>query len=149
HTGEHGYQEINPPLLVSDETMFGTAQLPKFRDDQFSTKIEEVLDPSEYEIVPGTGAGLAIVFRGPRRQTLERTYTDSQGITHIKAYFDSPQVTSNDKIVGIRPIIEGTRWLIPTAEVPLTNLVRESIVDADKLPMRLTACTPCFRAEAG
>ncbi len=44
---------------------------------------------------------------------------------------------------------ERVRWLIPTAEVPLTNLVRESIVDEDKLPMRLTACTPCFRAEAG
>jgi seryl-tRNA synthetase len=43
----------------------------------------------------------------------------------------------------------GEWWLIPTAEVPLTNLVRESIVDEDKLPMRLTACTPCFRAEAG
>ena len=42
-----------------------------------------------------------------------------------------------------------TSWLIPTAEVPLTNLVRESIVDEAQLPMRLTACTPCFRAEAG
>ena len=41
------------------------------------------------------------------------------------------------------------RWLIPTAEVPLTNLVREDITDEAKLPMRLTACTPCFRAEAG
>ena len=42
-----------------------------------------------------------------------------------------------------------TSWLIPTAEVPLTNLVRESIVDEDALPLRYTACTPCFRAEAG
>jgi len=81
HTREHGYTEVNPPLLVRDEVMFGTAQLPKFADDQF------------------------------------RTTTD--------------------------------HWLIPTAEVPLTNLVREQIVDEDKLPLRLTACTPCFRAEAG
>ncbi len=82
HTGkEHGYTEVNPPILVRDDVMFGTAQLPKFADDQFRTK--------------------------------------------------------NDF------------WLIPTAEVPLTNLVRESIVEESQLPMRLTACTPCFRAEAG
>ncbi|AMN41872.1 serine--tRNA ligase [Rhodoplanes sp. Z2-YC6860] len=81
HTGDHGYTEVNPPLLVSSDTMFGTAQLPKFAEDQF------------------------------------RTTSDL--------------------------------WLIPTAEVSLTNLVRESIVDDAQLPMRLTACTPCFRAEAG
>jgi seryl-tRNA synthetase len=82
HTGnEHGYTEVNPPILVRDDVMFGTAQLPKFADDQFRT--------------------------------------------------------TNDF------------WLIPTAEVPLTNLVRESIVEEEQLPMRLTACTPCFRAEAG
>lgn len=86
HTNEHGYSEINPPLLVRDDAMFGTAQLPKFREDQFSV-----------------GAGGA-----------EREF-----------------------------------WLIPTAEVPLTNLVRESILDEKELPMRLTALTPCFRAEAG
>jgi seryl-tRNA synthetase len=81
HTSEHGYSEVNPPLLVRDDTMFGTAQLPKFRDDQF-------------------------------------------------------------------PAGDGY-WLIPTAEVPLTNLVREAITDEDKLPIRVTAGTPCFRAEAG
>jgi seryl-tRNA synthetase len=82
HTSkEHGYTEVNPPILVRDEVMFGTAQLPKFADDQFQT--------------------------------------------------------TNDF------------WLIPTAEVPLTNLVRESIIEESQLPMRLTACTPCFRAEAG
>jgi len=81
HTQEHGYTEVNPPLMVRDEVMFGTAQLPKFEEDQFRT--------------------------------------------------------TNDF------------WLIPTAEVPLTNLVRESIVAEEELPLRLTACTPCFRAEAG
>jgi seryl-tRNA synthetase len=89
HTGEHGYTEINPPLLVRDDAMFGTAQLPKFKDDQFS------------------------VYAGP-------------------AQADASNY-----------------WLIPTAEVPLTNLVRESILDEKELPMRLTALTPCFRAEAG
>ena len=81
HTTEHGYTEVNPPLLVLGQVMYGTAQLPKFAEDQF------------------------------------RTTTD--------------------------------HWLIPTAEVPLTNLVRDSIVDEAELPMRFTACTPCFRAEAG
>ena len=81
HTGEHGYTEVAPPILVRDEAMFGTAQLPKFRDDQFR---------------------------------------------------------AGDDF-----------WLIPTAEVPLTNLVRESILAEDELPLRFTALTPCFRAEAG
>src|SRR5215831_11607376 len=82
HTSkDHAYTEVSPPILVRDDVMFGTAQLPKFADDQFRT--------------------------------------------------------TNDF------------WLIPTAEVPLTNLVRESIVEQAQLPMRLTACTPCFRAEAG
>ncbi len=81
HTGEHGYSEIAPPLLVRDAVMFGTAQLPKFAEDQFRT--------------------------------------------------------TNDL------------WLIPTAEVPLTNLVREEILAESQLPLRFTAGTPCFRAEAG
>ncbi|GJE27339.1 serine--tRNA ligase [Methylobacterium organophilum] len=81
HTQEHGYLEVAPPILVRDEAMFGTAQLPKFRDDQFAA-----------------GDGF---------------------------------------------------WLVPTAEVPLTNLVRESILSEDQLPLRFTALTPCFRAEAG
>lgn len=81
HTQAHGYTEVSPPLLVRDEAMFGTAQLPKFREDQFPA-----------------GDGF---------------------------------------------------WLIPTAEVPLTNLARESIIDPAQLPLRLTAGTYCFRAEAG
>jgi len=80
-TGEGGYTEISPPLLVRDGAVFGTNQLPKFADDLFRT-------------------------------------TDG-------------------------------RWLIPTAEVPLTNLVRESVVDEATLPLRVTALTPCFRSEAG
>jgi seryl-tRNA synthetase len=81
HTVEHGIEEINPPLLVRDEALFGTGQLPKFSEDLFHTT-------------------------------------------------------------------EG-RWLIPTAEVSLTNLVREQILDQKQLPLRYTALTPCFRSEAG
>ncbi len=81
HTNEFGYMEVSPPLLVKDDAMFGTGQLPKFREDQFRAGNEH--------------------------------------------------------------------WLIPTAEVSLTNMVRESILDEDELPLRMTAFTPCFRLEAG
>src|SRR5579864_8251024 len=95
HTNEHGYIEINPPLLVRNDVMFGTGQLPKFEDDQFwAIKGELLASPDE------------------------RLKSERLG-------------------------------LIPTAEVSLTNLVRESIVDDKELPMRFTALTPCFRAEAG
>ena len=99
HTNEHGYTEINPPLLVRDDVMFGTGQLPKFEDDQFWAVKGELLTVVDQS-----------VFGKLRSERL---------------------------------------GLIPTAEVPLTNLVRESIVDEKELPMRLTALTPCFRAEAG
>ena len=81
HTTEFGYTEVVPPFLVKDQAMYGTAQLPKFADDQYRT--------------------------------------------------------TNDF------------WLIPTAEVPLTNLVREQILSEEELPLRFTAYTPCFRQEAG
>ncbi len=81
HTGEFGYTEVNPPLLVKDQAAYGTGNLPKFAEDLFKT--------------------------------------------------------TNDF------------WLIPTAEISLTNLVREQIIDEAQLPMRMTAWTPCFRSEAG
>ncbi len=83
HTGEFGYEEINPPLLVRDEALYGTGQLPKFKEDLFGINTSEQF------------------------------------------------------------------WLIPTAEVPLTNIVREKILAEEDLPLRYTAWTPCFRSEAG
>ncbi|MDP1736359.1 MAG: serine--tRNA ligase [Caulobacter sp.] len=80
-TGTNGYTEVSPPLLVKDDAMFGTGQLPKFEEDLFRTTADH--------------------------------------------------------------------WLIPTAEVSLTNLVREQITDEEELPLRLTALTHCFRSEAG
>jgi seryl-tRNA synthetase len=84
HTNEHGYLEVQPPLLVKDDALFGTNQLPKFEEDLFFAQHGD-----------------------------------------------------------------GRLALIPTAEVPLTNLVRESIIDERELPLRFTALTPCFRSEAG
>jgi seryl-tRNA synthetase len=116
HTSEpHNYTEISPPLLVRNETMFGTAQLPKFDEDQFWALKGELL----------TGVPEADVD-GAERDELQAAYLG--------------------RFIRLR---DDRLGLIPTAEVPLTNLVRESIVDEAQLPMRLTACTPCFRAEAG
>ena len=129
HTGEHGYTEVNPPLIVRDDAMYGTAQLPKFSDDQFRVETEEVQRKHAY-----------LSFDQDRAAVLD--YAEEHGI----------EAARNEKhgVGGFvyRPTPD-RRWLIPTAEVPLTNLVRESIVDEDALPLRFTASTPCFRAEAG
>ena len=86
HIFKNGYEEISPPLLASENSMFGTGQLPKFENDQFEVKLDE----------------------------------------------------GNDR-----------KFLIPTAEVILTNIVKDKIIDLESLPMRYVASTPCFRKEAG
>jgi seryl-tRNA synthetase len=115
HTNEHGYSEVNPPLLVRDAAMFGTAQLPKFEEDQFWAIKGELLTAVDEDAV------------------------DAANRLEAQMLFAGRVGKLRDERLG----------LIPTAEVPLTNLVRESIVDEKELPMRLTALTPCFRAEAG
>ena len=126
HTGPHGYTEVNPPLLVRDDAMFGTAQLPKFRDDQFVSGDTATRD--DY-----LRAAIGEVDEDERAAV-------AAGRLDVKDLVSAhlSQAPSREQF-----------WLIPTAEVPLTNLVRESIVDANRLPLRFTACTPCFRAEAG
>ena len=86
HVNNNGYKEISPPLIATDDTMFGTGQLPKFDNDQFELKLDE----------------------------------------------------SSDR-----------KFLIPTAEVILTNIVKDQIINRKNLPMRFVASTPCFRKEAG
>ena len=115
HTTEHGYAEVAPPLLVRDEVMYGTAQLPKFVEDQFRATRELNEEDKEQRISQLAEIGLA---------------------ADLPKQF--PGLASRSSL-----------WLIPTAEVSLTNLVRESIVDEAELPLRFTAGTPCFRAEAG
>jgi seryl-tRNA synthetase len=126
HTTDHGYMEVNPPLLVRDAAMYGTAQLPKFEDDQFFANSGE--------------------FMNEQLQFFKKI------VEHEKSKKDIEERLENvTDMAGIA--LENFKFrrlgLIPTAEVPLTNLVRESILNEDMLPMRLTACTPCFRAEAG
>ena len=124
--GLGGYTEIVPPYLVRDDVMYGTAQLPKFADDQFLatrtiTRQEMMHDALKYateqdqeEYRQGTIDLTTLVDRSFERAPFKEDY-----------------------------------WLIPTAEVPLTNLVREKITDEAELPIRVTAYSPCFRAEAG
>ncbi len=120
HTREHGYLEVAPPILVRDEAMFGTAQLPKFRDDQFAVNDGSTIE----DLRRSVGSFIATADDGRRA-------TDFISAS-VQDWID-----------------QSSRWLIPTAEVPLTNLVRESILSEDELPLRFTALTPCFRAEAG
>jgi seryl-tRNA synthetase len=129
HTNEHGYTEVNPPLLVRDPVMFGTGQLPKFSNDQFRVETEEVQRKHAYAN-----------FELDKAAILE--YVEKHGIEAAR----KEKVEVGAFVYRQNP---DRMWLIPTAEVPLTNLVRESILDEKELPMRLTALTPCFRAEAG
>jgi seryl-tRNA synthetase len=127
HTRDHGYTEVSPPLLVRDDVMYGTAQLPKFEDDQFGTSRKASRE----------GAAEATTTILKRRGIARATdIKDSE--------FEEIVREANAEMARLDRL-----WLIPTAEVPLTNLVRESIVDEAELPLRFTACTPCFRAEAG
>ena len=115
HTIEHGYVEIAPPVLVRDAAMFGTAQLPKFEEDQFWAVSGELL-------------------RAP--------FDEEIGLMDPL----DAQAALAGRLSSLR---NGRVGLIPTAEVPLTNLVRESIVEEKTLPLRFTAGTLSFRAEAG
>lgn len=143
-----GYAEVNPPMLVRDQTMFGTAQLPKFSEDSFNAKQEEVIGEDEATVRLSDEPGVPIVeFKGPRAEELRKAYFgqgDGTGKLYLrKAYF------SDGVIKDVFPVVETNRWLIPTSEVPLTNIVAEQILPEGNLPRRYTAHTPCFRAEAG
>ncbi len=161
HTSEHGYTEVNPPLLVRDETMFGTAQLPKFRDDQFPTYLEPITQLEsmiEYErrrgeekdTIEAEAEARAEQFvddfiRGAKGRGLDERY--ARNLAKRDARYDL--FAEFDLKYWNHQLAKRALWLIPTAEVPLTNLVRESILDESQLPLRVTAATPCFRAEAG
>lgn len=127
HTVEHGYTEMQVPLLVKDEAMFGTGQLPKFKDDLF---------------IGADIPGRSMIGR----RAIENIATDAD----VGRLCDG-KITLPDLVDEIYDRAETHEqfWLIPTAEVSLTNMVREEIIANDRLPLRMTALTPCFRSEAG
>jgi seryl-tRNA synthetase len=171
HTNEHAYSEINPPLMVRDEVMYGTGQLPKFEEDQFyalsSIVPKSIAKESDQVRNAITVLHKAMDREGQSKESLGETIeealtlfkvnptlhsvitdhlkTQSSLLSDYAAQFEDVSQKYLDLLVPLA----SRRWLIPTAEVPLTNLVRESILDEKELPLRFTALTPCFRAEAG
>lgn len=170
HTEEHGYTEVNPPLMVRDDAMFGTAQLPKFRDDQFAAT-SSVPTRAMAHSLDEMRARTAELQK--KAELLESVNFPEIGFEVALADNNPPQVGDPVTVVSIKDVFSEFKWanrqladhvardveelaarsnkfwLIPTAEVPLTNLVRESILSEEELPRRYTALTPCFRAEAG
>ena len=131
-TTEHGYMEVNPPVLVREQALFGTGQLPKFEEDLFKTSaIDFVGYNQDTEILNSILKQLDEMKADAEDSYLTQLYT---------------QMSANLKKRGP---ISADYYLIPTAEVTLTNLVREAITAEEELPLRLTALTNCFRAEAG
>ena len=141
-----GYIEHNPPLLVKDHAAYGTGNLPKFKDDLFQTNLNSV------DIV----RALRESYRNDEPNKLSGLDASSDEWKKQLAWKKSKSEDEfvSEMIVPFSPALEklassGRLWLIPTAEVSLTNIVRESILDEAQLPMRMTAWTPCFRSEAG
>jgi len=125
-TQENGYTEISPPLLVRDEAVFGVGQLPKFYDDLFTASRSNVRKHLLKEALEPLNS--LFWSRGGGR--------------------DIDLVELVEEVLDVAKTEEDL-WLISTAEVALTNLVREQITNEEALPLRLTALTPCFRSEAG
>ena len=128
HTSQFGYQEVAPPLLVRDEAMFGTAQLPKFEADLFAA----VGGSSTSRLTPET------IDKLEDFDAKAGGLDEDEGTFFRKVYYGFRETLASER-----------RWLIPTAEVSLTNLVREKILSEAELPLRFVALTPCFRSEAG
>jgi len=135
HTTEHGYEEVQPPVLVKDDALYGTAQLPKFAEDLFPTEKSRQLADMDPDLSQEFRALTSGVFN-ETGELISRSAIPRLDRTRAEVW-----VSRAEKAKRL--------WLIPTAEVPLTNLVRESILAEDDLPRRYTALTPCFRSEAG
>ncbi len=150
HTQEHGYTEVSPPLLVRDNALYGTGQLPKFAEDLYFS--QSVIQKNLVEIE----AALDVLKKelNELEATREKTF-DDQLIPQIDNRYVRLDIkvrnleAKKQSIIVNYPGLGKGSWLIPTSEVPLTNIVAEMIVDEEYLPRRYTAFTPCFRSEAG
>jgi seryl-tRNA synthetase len=161
HTSEpHNYTEVSPPFLVRDAAMFGTAQLPKFEEDQYFAATPVGSGPSEETLMDAAFDEYLKARRDYEKKSNsqpDRFRRIIQRLVFDRAWSNQPALSAwlHNLIWAqrqrgfVQTQVQDRRWLIPTAEVPLTNLVRESILDEAQLPLRYTACTPCFRAEAG
>jgi len=150
HTSEHGYTEVLTPYMVNSASMYGTGQLPKFEQDLFKVPTD-AFEPNPFhvpeigEVVTLTmGANPGELFRVKKilsgTRTAELALLNSNGEEVGPWKLDIPWTTM---------LFKKNLWLIPTAEVPLTNLYRDETIDAARLPLSVTGYTPCFRSEAG
>jgi len=126
-TGEHGYAECNPPVLVNDGAMYGTDKLPKFSEDSYAVEVNLEKDENQR------------LFNDFLRQKLE---ANKEGVGIGPGLFNE-----FNRLLFIQGFTR--QWLIPTSEVSLTASVMGELLDESTLPMRLTALTLCFRSEAG
>ena len=157
-TDKHGYTEVNPPLLVKDDAMFGTGQLPKFEDDLFKT---EALDNERFSEEWQASARAARKRDEPELKKLKEHLRNMVDGDDFDSAWEAALGEMAEKAVArdtpalIARLEAGEfserHYLIPTAEVSLTNLVREQILPDEEVaqPIRMTALTYCFRAEAG
>ncbi len=143
HTGEHGYTEVSPPLLVHTNAVFGTGQLPKFLEDLYRLPSTEVV-----EDIPIEKFAHALSLKDGYFH-LDENLLDE--LTREKFKKENIKIIAreNGELKCARIREQQDKYLIPTSEVPLTNIVAEMIVEEEYLPRRYTAFTPCFRSEAG
>lgn len=169
-TEEHGYEEVSPPLLVRSAALEGTGQLPKFEEDLYAVRppLREILMDlkeeyaSNLENAESALAQQKIIEKVVDKKIEESGLIDDQYLPYsavadffelrslgekVDSYFRHMDLVLAEKGNAEHDALK--RYLIPTSEVPLTNIVRDSILDNDTMPRRYTAHTPCFRSEAG
>ena len=139
HTKQHGYTEVLPPFMVNADSMYGTGNLPKFEQDLFKVPTDSFEQDAHHLPVVGEK-----VFALGKKELFEVEAVDGWDVT-IKL----PPTNYTENVP--RGVLSYRKdfYLIPTAEVPVTNLYRDETLDGGRLPISLTAWTPCFRSEAG
>jgi len=148
HTREHGYIEVLPPYMVNSDSMYGTGQLPKFEQDLFKASTGVIRDDfgkDPYHTPPVRGE--MVRARGVEVFTVEEV--DPHARTASLKSITSDEVEEGIPWRQLDYVRERKLWLVPTAEVPVTNLYRDEVLEASRLPVCLVAYTPCFRSEAG
>ena len=144
HTAEHGYTEVLPPFMVNSESMYGTGQLPKFAADLFKVPTGK-FEPDPHH-VPAVGEVVfATGYNAVHRVVSVNSGNRDADLVLLPEVGNPPYI----RVPWSALMYRRDLWLIPTAEVPVTNLYRDEVLDAARLPISLTAYTSCFRSEAG
>jgi seryl-tRNA synthetase len=146
HTSQHRYTEVLPPNLVNSDSLYGTGQLPKFEQDLFKTPTGSY-EQNKYHIpVPGE-----LVYAQGQNGTFRVVSGSASGVLlELVDVSGAPSFPAH-QITVPRGALSYQRnlWLIPTAEVPVTNLFRDEVLEEAQLPISYCAYTPCYRSEAG